>query len=70
MSWGAMATYVDVDSICRVKRSAYGFYDVKVGDLCRVVEIRYRGSSVEAACVIMDRTGEEHWFRTYDLELA
>lgn len=52
----------------RVKHSNFRFYDVQTGDVGRVVEVRYRGTSVEAYCLRMERTGEEHWFRWWDLE--
>ena len=49
----------------RVKNSYYRFYDVKTGDFGRLKELRHQGESV---CLLMERTGEEHWFRKYNLE--
>ena len=54
----------------RVMRSPFRFYDVKVGDIGHVLEVRYRGQSIEAWYLRMERTGEEHWFRAYDLEVV
>lgn len=53
---------------CRVKHSSFRYYQVKVGDIGHLKEVRYQGSRQEAWCLVMERTKEEHWFLRWEVE--